>query len=55
MEPNKHPNTLAGPPGRCVRAGVPCHTRCGLVWSRSGCNSIENAVVGMYNAVFVMK
>ena len=35
-------------------ASVSYHTRCGLMWSRSGCNSIENAIMGMYNAISVV-
>ena len=36
-------------------ANISCHTRCGLVWSGSRCNSIENAVVGIYNAASMVK
>ena len=36
-------------------ASVLCHTRCGLVWSRSRCNLRENVVVGMYNAISLVK
>ena len=43
---------LARPLGRYVGASVWCH---GLVWSRSGYNVMENAVVGMHNTVFVVK
>ena len=50
-----HIDTIDGPLGRYVAPSVSHHTRCGLVWSCSGCNSIENAVVGMYNAVSVVK
>ena len=48
-------DTLAGPLGRYVGASVSCHTWWALVWSRSGCNSMKNAVAGMYNTVFVVK
>ena len=48
-------DTLAGPLGRCVRASISCHARWSSVWSCSRYNIRENDVVGMYNAVYVVK
>ena len=46
---------LVGPLGRYVGSSVSCHTWWSLVWSRSGCNSVKNAIVGMHNTVCVVE
>ena len=48
-------DTLVMPLGCCMGANVLCHTWWSLVWSRSEYKAMGNAIVGMYNAVFVVK
>ena len=52
---NPEGDTLVWPLGYYVGVSVSCHIWWSLVWSYSGCNSIKNAVVGMYNIVSVVK
>ena len=48
-------DTLVWATGTLVDTSISCHTWWSLVWSRSGCNSVKNTIVGMCNSVSVVK